>query len=85
VIRPALIYILLDSLCNNDFTANVDYMESTMTDALGWVQKKVFMAYPSICLEELKKVLKMYQATRQRMKCKILNKDKRPKCSIHDL
>jgi hypothetical protein len=56
-----------------------------MNDALGWVQKKLFMAYPSICLEELRKVVKMYQVARQRMKCRILNKGKRPKCSIHDV
>jgi hypothetical protein len=30
-------------------------------------------------------VVKMYQVARQRMNFRILNKGKRPKCSIHDV
>jgi hypothetical protein len=56
-------------------------MESTMNDALGWVQKNIFMAYPSIFLGELRKVVKIYQVARQGMKCRILNKGN----PIHDV
>jgi hypothetical protein len=60
-------------------------MESTIKDAVRRAQKKLFMAYPSICLEELRKAVKMYQVDRRRIKRRIPNKGKMPKCSTRDV